>query len=208
MITAAQLAQIRHFFHAEHWKIGTIAAELGLHPETVRHALQTDRFKRGASPRERLTDPYLDFLQEVLARHPRLRATRLYEMVRQRGYPGSVVQLRRVVRTLRPVRREAFLRLHPFRAEQAQADWAHFGTVTIGRAVRRLSCFLLTLAWSGGLWIEFFLDQGLENFLLGHVHAFSDWGGAPRTILYDYVPGNIIVVMCPPPLCGRDLNFS
>lgn len=185
MITAAQIAQIRHLFHAEHWKVGTIAAELGLHPETVQHALRTDRFKRGPSPRERLTDPYLPFLREVLAKHPRLRATRLFEMVRQRGYPGSVVQLRRVVRTLRPVRREAFLRLHPFRAEQGQADWAHFGTVTIGRAVRRLSCFLLTLSWSCAIWIEFFLDQCLENFLLGHVHAFADWGGAPRTILYD-----------------------
>ena len=28
--------------------------------------------------------------------------------------------------------------------------------------------------------VEFFLDQSLESFLLGHVHAFQDWGGAPR----------------------------
>jgi hypothetical protein len=27
--------QIRHYFYAEHWKIGTIARELGLHPDTV-----------------------------------------------------------------------------------------------------------------------------------------------------------------------------
>lgn len=185
MITPEQVARIRNLFHAEHWKVGTIAVELGLHPETVQRALRTDRFRAGPSPRERLTDPYLPFLRDTLNKHPRLRATRLFEMVRQRGYPGSVVQLRRVVRTLRPVHREAFLRLHPFRAEQAQADWAHFGTVTIGRAVRRLSCFLLTLSWSCAAWVEFFLDQSLENFLLGHVHAFSDWGGSPRTLLYD-----------------------
>jgi len=41
-------------------------------------------------------------MRDTLAQYPRLRATRLFEMVRARGYPGSVVQLRRVVRTLRP----------------------------------------------------------------------------------------------------------
>ena len=47
-------------------------------------------------------DLYLPFVRDTLAQYPRLRATRLFEMVRARGYPGSVVQLRRVVRTLRP----------------------------------------------------------------------------------------------------------
>src|ERR1035441_5753727 len=39
MIADEQVAPIRHVFHAEHWKIGTIAAELHLHPDTVRAAL-------------------------------------------------------------------------------------------------------------------------------------------------------------------------
>jgi hypothetical protein len=51
--------------------------------------------------------------------------------------------------------------------------------VAIGRARRRLSGFVLTLAYSRAWWLEFFLDQTLENFLLGHVHAFAD-GGGPR----------------------------
>ena len=46
MIADEQVAQIRHLFHAEHWKIGTIAAQLNLHPDTVRAALNTDRFRR------------------------------------------------------------------------------------------------------------------------------------------------------------------
>ena len=45
MIPDEQVARIRHLFHAEHWKIGTIAAELLLHPDTVRRALETDRFR-------------------------------------------------------------------------------------------------------------------------------------------------------------------
>jgi transposase len=154
-------------FHGEHWKIGTIAAELGLHPDTVRAALEVERFRCGPVPRAALTNPYLDFIRSTLEQHPRLRATRLYQMLRDRGFSGSVVQLRRVVAALRPPRQEAFLRLSTLPGEQAQADWANFGTVTIGRAVRRLSCFVLTLSYSRALYLEFFLEQSLENFLAG-----------------------------------------
>jgi transposase len=185
MIPAEQVAQIRHLFHAEHCKIGTIAAELHLHPDTVRAALDTERFRSHARLRNRLTDPYLDFLRQTLQPYPRLRATRLFPMIRLRGYLGSVNQLRRVVAELRPPQGEAFLRLRTFPAEQGQADGAHFGEVTIGRARRRLSAFVLTLSYSRALWLEFFLDQSLENFLLGHVHAFQDWGGAPRNLQTD-----------------------
>jgi transposase len=185
MIPDEQVVRIRHLFHAEHWKIGTIAAELLLHPDTVRRALDTDRFRSQPRLRAQLTDPYLDFLRQTLQQYPRLRATRLLQMIQPRGYTGSVSQLRRVVADLRPPRREAFLRLRAFPGEQAQSDWAHFGEVRLGRARRRLSGFVLTLSYSRALWLEFFFDQSLENFLLGHVHAFHDWGGAPRSLQTD-----------------------
>jgi hypothetical protein len=47
-------------------------------------------------------DPYLPFIRDTLGQYPRLRATRLFEMVKGRGYAGSVVQLRRAVRLIRP----------------------------------------------------------------------------------------------------------
>src|SRR6267378_601223 len=110
---------------------------------------------------------------------------RIYQMIRDRGYSGSVVQLRRLVARLRPVRQEPFLRLRSFPGEQGQVDWAHFGEVPIGRARRRLSCFLITLSYSRALHLEFFFDQSMENFLRGHVHAFHAWSGQPRILLYD-----------------------
>jgi hypothetical protein len=38
MIPPETRAQIRRFFYAEHWKIGTIARELNVHPDAVRNA--------------------------------------------------------------------------------------------------------------------------------------------------------------------------
>jgi len=185
MISAEEIAEIRRLYFAEHWKIGTIAAQLNLHPETVRHAINAESFGRGKSPRASLTDPYLDFIHATLATYPRLRATRLYEMIKERGYTGSVIQLRRVVARVRPTTREAFFRLSTLPGEQAQADWASFGELRIGRARRRLSCFVMTLSYSRALYLEFFLDQSLENLLRGHVNAFNEWGAVPRAVIYD-----------------------
>jgi len=81
MISAEIKAQIRHLFHAEHWKMGTIASQLDVHTDTVRRALETERFHRGPSRRNRLTDPYLEFIHQTLEQYPRLRATRLYQML-------------------------------------------------------------------------------------------------------------------------------
>jgi hypothetical protein len=103
MITPEQHAEIRRLHYGEHWKVGTIAAALGVHHDTVRAAIahDTQGLRRGTC-RATMLDPYLPFIRDTLAQYPRLRATRLFEMVRARGYTGSVVQLRRVVHTLRP----------------------------------------------------------------------------------------------------------
>ncbi len=185
MISPEIRAQIRRYFYAEHWKIGTIARELGVHPDAVRNAIESQRLG-GAQPlRPSMVDPYLVFIQQTLDQHPQLRATRVYQMTRERGYTGSVVQLRRAVARLRPRFREPFLRLETFPGEQAQVDWAHFGHVMVGRARRALSCFAMTLSHSRALYLEFFFDQTTENFLRGHVHGFQAWNGQPRVILYD-----------------------
>jgi transposase len=192
MLSSETRMQIRHWFYAEHWKIGTIAQQLGIHADAVRLAIESNHFHRAQTLRPCLTDPYLPFIRQALDLYPRLRATRIYQMLQERGYQGSVVQLRRAVATLRPHRPEAFLRLHTFPAEQAQVDWAHFGQVMVGRARRRLSCFVITLAYSRALYLEFFFDQSMENFLLGHVHAFQAWSGQPRVILHDNLRSAVV----------------
>jgi transposase len=187
MIPPEQRAEIRRLYYAEHWKIGTIAAALGVHRDTVRTAIEAERFLAPlARPRPSRLDPYLPFLRETLERYPRLRATRLFEMLRARGYAGSVVQLRRAVRRLRPApRAEAYLRLSVLPGEQAQVDWGCFGTLAVGRSKRPLSCFVMVLSWSRALHAVFTLDQTLESFVRGHVEAFGFFQGVPRTLLYD-----------------------
>jgi transposase len=187
VIAAETVARIRHLFFAEHWKIGTIAAELGLHHETVKAAVNLlNRPKpKPRPPRPSVVDPYVPFIEETLRKYPRLVATRIYDMIRARGYQASAIPVRRRVAKLRPKLHEAFLHRRLFAGEEAQVDWAHFGQVDVGRARRRLSCFVMTLSYSRALYLEFFYDQSQENFLRGHVRAFTYFGGVPRVCLYD-----------------------
>jgi len=93
MISAETRVQVRHLFFAEHWKIGTIAHVLGIHPDAVRHAIESDRFNRAQALRSCLTDPYLPFIRETLEQYPQLRATRIYQMVRDRGYVSALISM-------------------------------------------------------------------------------------------------------------------
>jgi transposase len=184
VIELETVTRIRQLYYGEHWRVGTIAAELGLHHEVVERALR-DETRAKPAPRASRFDAYVGFAREVLLKHPRLRATRLWQMLRDRGCTLSVRQVRDKVRVLRPAPREAFLVRRTFVAEEGQVDWASFGHVTIGTARRALSAFVLTLTYSRWIFLRFFLDQSLENFLRGHVYAFADLQGCPRHLLYD-----------------------
>ena len=83
---------------------------------------------KNAEPRQTLLDPYAPFVVDVLERYPRLVSTRLYDMLLDRGYVGSLRTLRRFVAEHRPRRpRRAFVRLETLAGEQSQIDWAHVG---------------------------------------------------------------------------------
>lgn len=193
MISDETRAKIRRLFFAEHWKVGTIAAEFGLHRDVVDGAIESRSFLAPVlRARAELLDPYRDFIIATLAQYPRLRSTRLHEMIRDRGYDGSVWPVRRFVARMRPSKNEAFLRLTVLPGEQAQVDWASFGSMVIGRAKRSVSCFLMVLSWSRALFARFYLDQTTESFLHGHVCAFGAFGGVPRTILYDNLKSAVL----------------
>jgi transposase len=151
MISAEMKTRIRRLFFAEHWRVGTIAAKLGVHRDTVQRALEVDRFVwRGLRPSA--LDPFLPFIEKILAQYPTLTATRVFEMLKARCYGGTAGQVRRRIRVggLRPVApTEAYLQLMTLPGEQGQVDWGHFGRFQVGRASRPLYAFVVVLSSFG-----------------------------------------------------------
>jgi transposase len=195
MVTPPDIeAQILRYYHAEKWTRGTIAAQLHVHHSVVRRVLAQAGLPRpGPSSRPSQIDPYLPFIIQTLEKFPRLTASRLYAMVRERGYPGRPDHFRHLIACHRPrPKAEAFLRLRTLPGEQAQVDWGHFGHLEIGRAHRPLMAFVMVLSHSRQIFLRFFLDARMENFLRGHVGAFTAWGGVPRVLLYDNLKSAVL----------------
>ena len=180
-------ARILRYHFVEQWRVGTIATQLGIHHGVVDRVLsQAGLPKVERSPRPSIIDPYLPFIVETLREFPTLTATRLYEMAKQRGFSGGPSQFRQRISQLRPRKQpEAYLRLKTLPGEQAQVDWGHFGHVEIGKAKRPLMAFVMVLSWSRQIFLRFYLNAQMENFLRGHVAAFEAWHGLPRVLLYD-----------------------
>ena len=98
MISRELEAEILRLYHAEHWRVGTIATQLGVHHSTVRRVLtQAGIPAPRQSNRPSIADPYIPFIVATLEKYPRLTASRLYEMVKSRGYPGAPDHFRSIV---------------------------------------------------------------------------------------------------------------
>jgi transposase len=186
-ISEALKANILRYHHVEKWKVGTIARHLGVHHTTVKRVLsETGVSKHNILVQGSMIDPFLAFITETLQRFPDLRASRLYDMVVERGYPGSRDHFRHLISFYRPRKAaEAYMRLRTLPGEQAQVDWGHFGYITIGKAKRPLMAFVMVLSYSRKIFLHFYLNQRTENFLRGHEAAFFSYGGVPRVLLYD-----------------------
>jgi transposase len=181
--TCAEIVRL-HF--AEHWKVGTIAAQLGLHPDVVRRVLGIGEARVPGEPRATLLDPFRDFIRSTLASYPTLRATRLFDMLRGRGYLGSVRTLRNYVATVRPRKsRDVFLHTEPLIGEQAQIDWAYIGKLPVPGGERALWLFVIVLSYSRALWGEFVLDLSVHSLRRSLVRAVRAFGGVTRQWLFD-----------------------
>jgi len=194
MIAADQEARVLRLYHTEKWRVHTIARQLGLHHTTVQRVLARAGIAVGSQRRwPSKVDPYVTFIQATLAEYPSLTAARLYEMVRQRGYAGRPDHFRHLVALYRPRRpAEAYLRLRTLPGEQGQVDWASFGTLQTGAACRPLLGFVMVLSWSRQIFLRFFLNARMENFLRGHQAAFLAWQGCPRVLLYDNLKSAVL----------------
>ena len=186
--------QILRYYHAEKWTAGTIARQLHVHHSVVRRVLAQAGLPRiGAVKRPSPIDAYLPLIHETLEKFPTLTASRLFTMARERGYRGSPDHFRHLVAEHRPRRpAEAYLRLRSLPGEQAQVDWGHFGHLQIGRARRPLMAFVMVLSHSRQIFLRFSLDARMENFLRGHVGAFTAWNDVPRVLLYDNLKSAVL----------------
>jgi len=184
--------------------ISEIARRMRISRKTVRRALQSEMSPERKAGRQRPSklDPYKGYINERLREYPGLPATVIFDEIKPQGYAGKMRILWEYVSSVRENKREVFFRIETVQGEYAQVDWANCGTVQIGNAVRKLSCFVMVLSYSRMMYLEFTLSQCLEDFLRCHINAFKFFGGVTKKILYDNVKTVVLARL------GKDIRFN
>jgi transposase len=167
--------------------------EYGLGWHTLKKILAHDEPPgyRQAQPREkRKLAPFLPIIQELLTadrqapKKQRHTAKRIFERLRdEHGYQGGQTVVKDAVRTWKQSHQEVFLPLsHP--PGEGQVDFGE-ATIRLAGQETKVALFVMTLPYSGAIFLQAFPRECTETFLEGHRRAFEYFGGVPKRLSYD-----------------------
>lgn len=175
--------------HREGHSIKQIARMTGRSRNTIRKIVKQKVLRRTpAARRASKLDDYKDYVKGRFESCG-LSAVRLIDEIRAMGYTGSVIVLRRYLRSLHPRRERAAkltVRYETPPGKQAQADWAYCGRFpdAAGKLIS-IYAFVMVLSFSRMLFVRFTTSMKLAELIRCHLEAFTFFGGWPEQILYD-----------------------
>ena len=111
----------------------------------------------------------------------------MWNRLRERGYAGSYSAVLRFVRTIDPVLPEVVGRIERKPGEEAQVDFGYVGLMLDPKSGERRKtwAFVMVLAWSRHVYVEFVFDQKVETWLRCHRNALEFFTGVPERIVVD-----------------------
>ena len=148
-------------------------------------------------------DAFKPQMKELLEKHPKITGQRLFEELKTKGYQGGITILRELLKTLRAPEIEPVISFETPPGSQGMMDWSPYKIRFTREGLKEVQCFSYVLGFSRRHFIDFTPRRDFFTLIRRHQDAFSYFGGVPKECLFDYVPGNIIEVMCPIPLCGE-----
>ncbi len=185
MIEYHTYCQIRQLYTEKKLTFRQIARALKLNLKTVCKWAKKKSFQKASlAKRKSKLDAFKGQIIGLLERHD-YSAQQIFQQIKESGYLGRYTILREFVCQVRPKPKPAFLTLHFEPGECAQVDWGFAGSVPVGSTRRRLSFFVMVLAFSRRMYLEFTLAETLEHFLSCHQHAFEYFGGVTKQVWVD-----------------------
>ena len=189
-------AEIRRLHEVEGLSQRAIAGRLHCCRTTVGKALallQPPNRSSGVSRSSGL-DPYKPKIDALVAQYSELSAVRIWEEIRKgpEGYSGSVITVRRYVRTIRPARGRVYQEVVWEPGQAMQVDWGHCGQIAIENTTRKVSVFVAVLCYSRLCYIEFTLSQRKAEFYRAIANALEFYGGSPKRIIFDNLKAAVV----------------
>lgn len=162
-----------------------IAVELGVHPRTVKRALEREGVPTGKRPRRgSKLDPYKAKVDQLLSEGV-WNATVILRELQKDGYNGGPTILREYItpkRALRPGR--ATVRFETGPGKQLQSDWGEIVT-EIGGVKVKVSFIVNELTYSRRFHFWCSASQDAEHTYEGIIRSLEYFGGVPQELLVD-----------------------
>jgi transposase len=193
MIDYQTFCKLQAYREEQGLKPAQIARTLDLDRRTVVNWLAEGRFRqRHPSVRASKLDPYKARIRQWLEAHD-YSGQQILQRLREEGFEGGRTIVMDYIKRVRPRRAPAFLTLSFAPGECAQVDWGCYGTVAVGETQRKLSLFVMVLCYSRMLYVEFTLNQCMEQFLACHQNAFAFFGSrVPEKIMVDNLKSAVL----------------
>jgi transposase len=136
-------------------------------------------------------EPYRAFVLELHATG--VEGAAIYQRLRERGFTGSLSAVYRFLHQLRPSEPEATVRVETVPGQEAQVDFGYAGRMVdpANGQLRKAWAFVMVLAWSRFMYVEFAWDQTVATWLRLHRQAFEFFGGVPRRVVLDNLKAGV-----------------
>lgn len=145
----------------------------------------------GAGSRS-LAAPYREQIESAL--EAGLNAKRIYQDLREQGFPHKYWSVKRFVKKLKRQKPEVFARIEVSAGKEAQVDFGR-GAPTLdplsGR-YRRPHIFRMVLSFSRHSYEEVMWRQDIPSFIRAHENAFRSFGGVPEVVVLDNLKAGIL----------------
>lgn len=163
-----------------------IAAELDVHPKTVRRALDRGGPPSGKRPKARKSklDPYKGHINKRLEDKVR-NAVVIFREIQEMGYTGEITILREYMKPRRPARvSRRTVRYETAPGVQLQNDWGEVRR-PVGGQLTKICFNTNTLGFSRRFHFWCTPSMDAENTYEGVVRAFEHFGGVTQETLVD-----------------------
>jgi transposase len=195
MIDVESWEEIRRAYYLDQKSIREIERETGHAWRTVKRIIESGEpskyvLKEGRDAPK--LGPYREEIGELLKQNQHLpvkqryTSSRIYQLLREKGFTGSESTVRHYVGQVRKAQRKpaVFLPLAFDPGQDAQVDWGEAEVILAGVQVT-VQLFVMRLCYSRRTFVMAFPSQKQEAFFQGHVEAFQHFGGVPRRLTYD-----------------------
>jgi transposase len=179
--------------HQEGRSIRDLSRQFHLGRNTVRRILRAHAQRRDRG-HERLTkrltrasklDGFAAEIKRLLEKYPNITGLRIYEELKEMGYPGGISILRERLKKWRVPVREPVIRFETEPGRQGQMDWSPY-TIPFARSGKcQVQCFSYILGFSRRQYIDFTTHHDFYSLIRRHQDAFQYYGGVPKECLYD-----------------------